>query len=67
MFLSHDDWPPPPRWEPEPQPPSPPGPRRISVREERVLLWLVGLNLVLLFVAPIAGGSVIQLLLLLAG
>jgi hypothetical protein len=62
MFLQHDDWPPPPRWEPEP-----PRPPRISARDERVLLWLVGVNLAMLFLAPIAGGSVLQLIWMLVG
>ncbi len=62
MFVSHDDWPPPPRWEP-----SKPVPPRVSPRQERVLMWVVGLNLLLLFVAPIAGGSLIHLLVALLG
>ncbi|PAX06543.1 hypothetical protein CKY28_15425 [Sphingomonas lenta] len=58
MFVSHDDWPPPPRWEP----PRPPPRKRMSAAGEKFLLWVVGVNLLLLFVAPIAGASMVQLL-----
>lgn len=61
MFVSHDDWPPPPRWEP----PRPPPPKRMSATGEKFLMWVIGLNLLLLFAAPIAGASVVQLLWLL--
>ena len=56
MFVDFQDWPPPPS-DPEPRP----EPRRMTPRDERVLLWLIGANLVLVALAPIAGGSVLQL------
>jgi hypothetical protein len=56
MFVDFNDRPPPPRWEPRPEPQRP----RLTRRQERVLLWLVGLNLLALFVAPIAGGTVLM-------
>ena len=32
----------------------------MTKREERMILWLVGLNAVFLFVAPIGGATLIQ-------
>jgi hypothetical protein len=46
-------WPPP---EPKPSPSPPP---RLTPRGERVLLWLLGANLLLLLVAPIGGATLI--------
>ena len=57
MFVPFDEgWPPPPRWEPRPERP------RLSKRDEGRLLWLIGVNLLLLFVAPLAGVSVLQVI-----
>jgi hypothetical protein len=54
MFMDFRDPVPPPRWEPPPPRP------RLSARQERWLGRLVLVNLLLLLVAPIAGGSVIE-------
>jgi hypothetical protein len=48
-------------WPPKDLPPEPPK-RRLSVREEKVLLWLLGLNAFGLLIAPIGGVSLIQFL-----
>jgi hypothetical protein len=58
MFMDFRDQTPPPRWEP----PAAPKPR-LTRRQEKTLGWLVGLNLILLLVAPIAGASIITALL----
>jgi hypothetical protein len=55
MFASFQDDPPPPRWEPPPEPRP-----RLSRREGKVLAWLVGGNAVVLLFAPLAGASLIQ-------
>ena len=39
----------PPRREPQP-----------TVRQERVFLWLIAVNVLLLFIAPIGGATIIQ-------
>ncbi|MBP0493457.1 hypothetical protein [Roseomonas indoligenes] len=44
-----------------PRRPDPPKPR-ITPRGEKVLVWIVALNVVLLLVAPIGGATVIQAL-----
>ncbi|MBX9932695.1 MAG: hypothetical protein K2Y56_14320 [Methylobacterium sp.] len=43
-------------------PPCEPQPRRprLTERQERVLVWLIALNALLLFIAPIGGATVIQ-------
>lgn len=57
MFLDlRDPWPSVP---PSPPPPEP-APRRLGRRGERVIGVLVGLNLLMLALAPIAGSSVVQ-------
>lgn len=61
MFVDFSDPIPPPRWEPEPRRPE------LGAREEKVLLWLVGANLLMLLLAPLAGASVIHALLALFG
>ena len=43
----------PPAWQPPRRP-------RITKRQERVILWLVGVNAVLLLVAPIGGVTIIE-------
>jgi hypothetical protein len=53
MFMDfREDWPPP-SWEPAPRQP------RLSERGQAVMGGLVGLNLLLVLVAPLAGSSVI--------
>jgi hypothetical protein len=57
MFVDFKDpWPPPPRWEPKRSAP------KLTPRDERVLLWAVGFNLLVLLIAPIGGASIIQAL-----
>jgi hypothetical protein len=54
MFLDpHNQWLPPPE---EPGPES----RRLSPDQERTLMRLIGFNLLLLFVAPIGGATLLQ-------
>lgn len=48
-------------WPPEDPRPDPPR-RRLSGREERILVWLIGINLVLALVAPIGGATLLQVL-----
>jgi hypothetical protein len=55
MFASFEDDPPPPSWEPPPEPRP-----RLSAKEGRVLAWLVGGNAVMLLLAPLAGASLVQ-------
>lgn len=55
MFVSFQDDPPPPRWEPSP-PPTP----RLSPRQQRTLTWLVTANVLGLLVGPLAGTSVVH-------
>ncbi|WP_407520804.1 hypothetical protein [Methylobacterium oryzisoli] len=43
-----------PAWEPPPREP------RLTKRQERVFLWLIVVNVVLLFVAPIGGTTIIH-------
>ncbi|WP_137131294.1 hypothetical protein [Rhizobium sp. FY34] len=42
-----------------PEPPPPPK-RRLTAREEKVMVWLVCINLVILLVAPVGGATVIH-------
>ena len=46
-------WEPPPPWQP-------PRKSRVTKKQERAILWLIGLNALLLLVAPIGGATVIQ-------
>ena len=48
-------------WPPQDPPPDPPR-RRLSVREQKVLMWLLGVNVLLLLIAPVGGATLIQLL-----
>ena len=41
-------------WQPPPRRP------RMTRRQERTLLWLIGINALLLFVAPIGAASIVQ-------
>jgi len=48
-------------WPPEdPQPD--PRQRRLSVREQKVLIWLLGVNVLLLLIVPIGGATLVQFL-----
>lgn len=48
-------WKPPP-WRPPPRKP------RMTKKQERVILWLVGVNVLFLLIAPIGGGTIVQTL-----
>lgn len=48
-------------WPPEDPQPEPP-PRRLSVGEQKVLIWLLGVNVLLLLIAPVGGATLVQLL-----
>ena len=52
-FRQGDGWEPPPPWQP-------PRRSRLTRRQQRVMLWLIGLNVFLLLVAPIGGATIIQ-------
>ena len=55
MFLDlRDSWPPEP-WSPPPKPAP-----RLSRPQQRVMLWLVGLNVAFLLVAPICAATLID-------
>jgi len=50
-------------WPPqEPKKPPPPQPR-LSTRAQKTLLWLIGLNVVLLLIAPIGGATLVAAIL----
>ncbi|WP_419896034.1 hypothetical protein [Roseomonas sp. USHLN139] len=42
-----------------PRPPELPPPPRLSPQRQRLLLWIIGLNVLLLLVAPIGGATLI--------
>ncbi|AWN44422.1 hypothetical protein U8607_06425 [Methylobacterium durans] len=44
-------------WKPSWEPPRKP---RLTKRQERVLLWLIAVNLLLLLIAPIGGATLIH-------
>ncbi|WP_375394820.1 hypothetical protein [uncultured Sphingomonas sp.] len=53
MFVDfRNAWPP-----PEPWPPKRP-PRHVTKRRERMIGWIVGLNLLMLLVGPLAGATI---------
>lgn len=55
MFVDfREPWPPPEPWQPKPPPP------RISRRGESVLAWILGFNLLMLLLGPLAGATVID-------
>ncbi len=56
MFMDFRDQPPPPRWEPRRPPPPPP---RLTPRQEKIVGWLVAINVLALLIAPIGGASII--------
>lgn len=53
MFVDFRDQPPPPPWQPRrPRP-------RLTPRQEKALAAIIGLNVILLIVAPIGGATLI--------
>ncbi|GKS02785.1 MULTISPECIES: hypothetical protein [Sphingomonas] len=57
MFVDFRDVPPPPPW----QPPKRPDPRpQLTPRQQNALAAIIGINVLLLLVAPIGGATVIQ-------
>ncbi|GJE03123.1 hypothetical protein [Methylobacterium isbiliense] len=50
-----------PAWEPPPREP------RLTKGQERVILWLIVVNVLLLFVAPIGGATIIHAVLAMLG
>ena len=52
-------------WEPLPW--KPPSRRRLTDREERVIMWLIPFCVLLLLVAPIGGATVVQAVIALFG
>jgi len=52
MFLDlRDSWPPEP-WSPPPRPDP-----KLTPRQQKTMIWLVSMNVMLLFVAPICGAT----------
>ena len=49
-------WPPPEPWEPKP------APKRMSKRAETLTTWIVGFNLVMLVLGPLAGATLFDVL-----
>lgn len=47
---------------PEPLPPKPTGPN-LTPRDQKVIAWVICVNILILFIAPIGGATVIQSLL----
>jgi hypothetical protein len=60
MFVDFRDREPPPPWHPPAGPP--PGPR-LTPRQQRLLSRVIGLNLLLLLIAPIGGATIVSLIL----
>ena len=56
MFVDFRDQPPPPRWEPKPVRKTP----QLSKRQQHTLAAIIGINMLLLLIAPIGGATVIQ-------
>jgi hypothetical protein len=54
MFLDLKNYTPP------PEPPADREPERLSPRQQKALAWIVGLNIVLLLIAPIGGATVMS-------
>lgn len=54
MFLDLKNYTPP------PEPPADRGPERLTPRQQKALAWIVGLNIILLLIAPIGGATVIS-------
>ncbi len=53
MFVDFRDQPPPPPWRPTPPRP------RLTAKQEKTLATIIGINVVLLLVAPIGGATII--------
>lgn len=51
---------------PEPMPPKPPAPK-LTRRDEKIFVWIICFNLVVLALAPIGGASVIDAVLAIFG
>lgn len=47
---------------PDPLPERSPQPRRLTMKEQKTLFWLAGINIVLLLVAPIGGATLFDLM-----
>lgn len=54
MFLDLKNYTPP------PEPPADRGTERLTPRQQKALAWIVGLNIILLLIAPIGGATVIS-------
>lgn len=54
MFLDLKNYTPP------PEPPPNRGPDPLTPRQQKALAWIAGLNLILLFIAPIGGATIIS-------
>ena len=54
MFLDLNNFTPP------PEPPAEPDRPSLTPRQQKVLAWIAGLNIVLLFIAPVGGATVIS-------
>ncbi|MGE8104665.1 hypothetical protein ACQKP1_13355 [Allorhizobium sp. NPDC080224] len=54
MFLDLKNYTPP------PEPPPSRGPEPLTPRQQKALAWIVALNIILLFIAPIGGATVIS-------
>ncbi len=54
MFLDLNNFTPP------PEPPAGPDRPSLTPRQQKALAWIAGLNIVLLFIAPIGGATVIS-------
>lgn len=54
MFVDHNAWPPPEPWRPRPSQ------RRMTPRQERLIAWIIGFNLLMLLFGPLAGATVFE-------
>lgn len=54
MFLDLKNYTPP------PEPPANRGPEQLTSRQQKALAWIVGLNIILLLIAPIGGATIIS-------
>ncbi|MBB4154536.1 hypothetical protein GGQ80_002452 [Sphingomonas jinjuensis] len=58
MFVDFKDQPPPPPWQPRPAKRGP----QLTPRQQRTLGAILGVNILLLLVAPIGGATLLELL-----
>lgn len=58
MFVDFNDQPPPPPWQPRPAKKH----QRLTPRQQRTLGTILGVNVLLLLVAPIGGATLLELL-----